>query len=83
MSQVSFDLDAMIAEANPDPPRAAWTGRAPLHFTVASFSLSDFLEALEEYIAIHGHFNCLAESHMCTRATAAEQLRHPGTQCGY
>lgn len=50
-AQLTFDLDQMIAEANPappPPPREPYTGRAPLHFTTEFYTVSELFEAYEE-----------------------------------
>lgn len=78
MSQLAFDLDAMIEEANPEPPRAPWAGRAPLRFTTAPFTLNEFLAAFAEYVEIHGHSNCLAESHMWHKGYDGRATGTPG-----
>ena len=42
IEQLAFDIDTLIEEVNPPP---AYTGRAPLHFTVTAFTPGEYMEA--------------------------------------
>lgn len=71
MSQLTFDLDAMIHEMDV-AAAPAWTG-APLHFTTAYWNPADLDAAWSRYVFENGHFNCLQASHMWHRPYIQEK----------
>jgi len=70
MSQLTFDLDAMIHEMDV-ASAPAWDG-APLHFTTAYWDPADLDAAWHRYIFENGHFDCIRASHMWHRPYVPE-----------
>lgn len=66
MSQLAFDIDAMIHTLDVEQ-MPAWTG-APLHFTTAYYAPSDLDAAFRRYQMEHGRFGCVPLSHMWNRS---------------
>lgn len=65
MSQLAFDLDAMIHELEVQA-LPAWEG-APLHFTTEYHSPEQLTAAFQRYKFEHGNFACIPRSHMWHR----------------
>jgi len=59
--QQTFDLDTLIAEAN---PRAPYKGRAPLRFTTDYFTIEELVEAQDEARLVAGSDYCYSWRHM-------------------
>ncbi|MFK3672450.1 DUF6349 family protein [Leifsonia aquatica] len=70
MSQLAFDLDAMIHEMDV-ATAPAWDG-APLHFTATYWEPTALDAAWERYIFENGHFNSISASHMWHRPAVPE-----------
>ncbi|MBX3094423.1 MAG: hypothetical protein KF680_07810 [Cryobacterium sp.] len=68
MSQLTFDLDQMIHEADL-AAAPAWTGPAPLHFTTDYHDPADLAAAFERYKFEHGNLGCIPHSHMWHNTT--------------
>lgn len=60
-TQGMFDIDSLIAEANPRPP---YTGRAPLRFTTDYYTLEELVEAQYEARLAAGDDYCHSWRHM-------------------
>lgn len=63
MSQIAFDLDHMIHEADL-AAAPAWAGPAPLHFTTDYHDPADLAAAFERWTFEHGTLGCIPKSHM-------------------
>ena len=74
IEQLAWDFDDLLEPIE----KPGYTGRAPLHFTVEVFTLEDFEEAWEAYIAANGHMNCIAESHMWHASYTSSSDGTPG-----
>lgn len=64
LEQAAFDIDAMLAEVNPLPPRPEYAGIAPVHFTAAYFTMEELVEAFQEWCERNGSFGSHPRSHM-------------------
>jgi hypothetical protein len=64
LEQMTFDIDALLAEVNPEPPRPKYVGRAPLHFTQDYFTPGELAAAFHEWCEINGSFGSHPRSHM-------------------
>lgn len=66
MSQATFDIDALILEAEREAA-PAWTG-APLHYHEEPYRPEELDAAFERWKFEHGNFGCIPKSHMWHRS---------------